>query len=79
MARDWDDDEELDDEVDELEDIEDDCELPPLTEAAIQLHEVYLALVEAGFEAYDALRMITWLISEQGIGDVEKIAESDDE
>lgn len=67
------------DDLDELDEIEDDVDLPPLTAAAVALHEVYLALTEAGFEEYDALRMVTWMISEQGIGEFDCGLEDDDE
>lgn len=66
---------EYDEEETDLDLIEEDVELPALTEAAIMLHEVYLALTEAGFEEYDALRMVTWLISEQGIAEVDPLGE----
>lgn len=73
-----DDDYEYEDEDTDLDLIEEDVELPALTEAAIMLHEVYLALTVAGFEQYDALRMVTWLISEQGIAEVDVMGESDE-
>ena len=73
------DDEWNEEDIDELEDIEDDVDLPPLTEAAVHLHEMYLALIDGGFDTYDALRMVTWLISEQGIGEMSCGDEDDDE
>jgi len=63
------DDDEYDEGIDEMEEIEDECDLSPLTEAAIAAHEVYLALTEGGFQEYDALRIIAYLISEQGMGE----------
>lgn len=60
-------DDELEDE--EIDEIEEECDLPPLTQAAVALHEVYLALTDGGFAEYDALRLVAHLIIEQGIGD----------
>lgn len=60
---------------DELDDdySDDDCEeetvedgdLTPLAVAAAATHEVYEALVDAGFTEWEGLRIIAWLISEQ--------------
>lgn len=58
-----------DDENEEIDEIEEECDLPPLTQAAVALHEVFLALVDGGFEDYDAIRLVAQLIIEQGIGD----------
>lgn len=55
----------MDDDDDiELDEYED---LPPLTQAAVALHEMYIALVDAGFGEGEALRMIAWLIADTGI------------
>ena len=58
-----------DDRDDDIDDIEEEIDLPPLTQAAVALHEVFLALVEGGFDDYDAIRLVAQLIIEQGIGD----------
>ena len=63
------DDEEWDDEDEgeaELE-LDEDDDLSPLVEAAIALHEIYLSLVDAGFQDHEALRVIANVIVEQGI------------
>lgn len=43
----------------------DDGDLTPLAVAAAATHEVYEALVDAGFSEWEGLRIIAWLISEQ--------------
>jgi hypothetical protein len=35
----------------------------------VALHEIFLSLTEAGFEDYDALRIVAWVISDQGLGE----------
>lgn len=57
-------DDEYDDEFDDdLEEIE----LPPLLQAAVSLHEVYTALTDAGFDEYDALRLIGFIITDRDL------------
>jgi hypothetical protein len=58
----------VDDEADDIEEQEDeDGDLSPLVEAAVALHEVYLALIEGGFDEFEAIRILALIISEQGI------------
>jgi len=57
--------EDYDDE--DLEDIEEEIELAPLVEATVALHEVYLALIDGGFDDGAALRLVAYLITEQGL------------
>lgn len=58
----------MDDEADDIEEQEDeDGDLSPLVEAAVALHEVYLALIEGGFDEFEAIRILALIISEQGI------------
>jgi hypothetical protein len=60
----------MDDELETEESDEgDDGDLSPLVEAAVALHEVYLALIEGGFDEFEALRMLAYIVSEQGIGE----------
>ncbi len=66
--KDFEDEEEFDD-SDKLDELEDDCEMSPLAQAAVALHEIFLSLTEAGFEDYDALRIVAWVISDQGLGE----------
>lgn len=51
----------------DLDDIEDEVDLAPLVEATVALHEVYLALIDGGFDDGAALRLIAYLIAEQGL------------
>jgi len=53
---------------DEDDTTEEDDGLSPLLEAAIALHEVYLSLVEGGFLESEALRILAYVLAEQGIG-----------
>lgn len=60
--------------MDEDPDIEEDSEeedgdLSPLVEAAVALHEVYCALVDGGFDEFDALRLLAYIVSDQGLGE----------
>lgn len=61
-SSDYDDD--LDDYGDDL-DVEDDGDLTPLASAAAAIHEVYIALVDAGFEEWEGLRIVSHIISDQ--------------
>ena len=53
----------------DLDEIEDDVDLAPLVEATVALHEVYLALIDGGFDDGAALRLIAYLIAEQGLAE----------
>lgn len=60
----------MDDEPeDDAEATEDDGDISPLLEAAIALHEVYLALTEGGFGDLEALRILAYVLAEQGLGE----------
>lgn len=56
-----------DDDSDALDELEDEIAFAPLVEATIALHEVYVALIDGGFGEYDALRLVAYMISEQGL------------
>lgn len=56
-------------EDEDLEDLEDEIDLAPLVEATVALHEVYLALIDGGFDDSAALRLIAYLIAEQGLAE----------
>lgn len=58
-----------DDDIEETDETEDDGDLSPLVEAAVALHEVYTALIDGGFDEFEALRMLAIVIAEQGIGE----------
>lgn len=60
------DDDEYDLDEEELDEAEDDGDLSPLVEGAVALHEIYLALQDGGFSEWEGLRILAWLISEQG-------------
>lgn len=49
--------------------MDDDLDLAPLVEATVALHEVYLALIDGGFDDGAALRLIAYLIAEQGLAE----------
>lgn len=55
---------ELDDDYDEYEDKTEDGDLPPLVEACVALHEIYLALLDGGFTEREALRIIALAMAE---------------
>ena len=60
-----DDDYESDDYDDDTEDDEtEDGDLPPLVEACVALHEVYLALLEGGFTEREGCRIIALAMAE---------------
>ena len=60
----------MDEEPEEVEESEEeDGDLSPLVEAAVALHEVYLAMIEGGFDEYEALRILALIISEQGLSE----------
>ena len=58
---------EEEDEDEELVELDEDDDLSPLLEAAIALHEIYLSLIDGGFQDYEAIRIISNVIVEQGI------------
>ena len=55
--------------LDAIDDLEDELAPTPLVEATTALHEVYTALIEGGFGEYDALRLVAYMISEQGLAE----------
>ena len=50
-------------------DEDEDGDFGPLTEAAIAMHELYLSLLDGGFEEREALRILAMLITEQGFSE----------
>lgn len=48
------------------EEVEEDGDLSPLAQGAVALHEIYLALQEGGFSEWEGLRILSWMITEQG-------------
>jgi hypothetical protein len=53
----------------DYDEIEEEYELPALTQAAVALHEIYLSLLDGGFRTDDALKIVARLITEQGFSE----------